>query len=53
MSKVSIYTNETKWALPKKKKNHQICHNMTRAPLNQNKNKETLKPNKNDKNENF
>ena len=44
MSKVSVYTNEMKWALSKKKKDHQICPSMTRALLNQNKNKEALKP---------
>ena len=50
MSKESVYRNETKWALPKKKKNHQICPSMTQALLNQNKNKRTLKPNKKSKN---
>ena len=48
MSKVNVYTNETKWALPKKKKDHQICPSMTQALLNQNKNKEALKPYKNE-----
>ena len=48
MSKVSVYTNKTKWALPKKNKDHQISPSMTRALLNQNKNKEALKPYKNE-----
>ena len=34
------------------KKNHQICPSMTRALLNQNKNKEALRPYKNGKNKN-
>ena len=42
MSEVSVYTNETKWTLPKNKKDRQICPNMTWAILNQNKNKEVL-----------
>ena len=42
-SKVSVYTSETKWTLSKNKKDHQICHSMTRTLLNQNKNKEALK----------
>ena len=41
-------TSETKWALPKKKEDHQMCPSMTRALLNQNKNKEVLKSYKNE-----
>ena len=48
MSKVSVYTSKTKWPLPKNKKNHQICPSMTQVLLNQNKNKEALKPYKNE-----
>ena len=48
-SKVSVYTNKIKWAMSKKKKDHQICSSMTRALLKQNKNKDALKPYKNEK----
>ena len=41
-------TSKTKWALPKKKKDHQIYPNMTWALLTQNKNKEALKSYKNE-----
>ena len=34
MSKMSVYTNETKWTLPNNKKNRQICPSMTWALLN-------------------